>query len=144
MPGTESVPLLLYLVKQVELGIRSRIDEIVRPAGLTTVQYTAMTVLEGHADMSSAQLARLSFVTAQSMADVVTSLEERGLIERHRDRADRRRLVIGLTGQGRVLLDQQRDKVAALERDMLTGLSGQDVDGLRAALNVCRDNLSRV
>jgi DNA-binding MarR family transcriptional regulator len=135
---------MLYLLKQVELGVRSRIDEIVRPAGLTAVQYTAMTVLERHADMSSAQLARLSFVTAQSMADVVTSLEDRGLIERHRDRADRRRLVIGLTERGRVLLDQQRDKVAALERDMLAGLSLTEVAGLRTALNTCRDNLTRV
>ncbi len=143
MPAAEPAPLLLYLLKQVELGVRARMDEIVRPAGLTAVQYTAMTVLERHAGLSSAQLARLSFVTAQSMADVVTSLEALGLIERQRDAADRRRLAIALTANGRVLLDRQRDKVTALERDMLSGLTGPEVTGLRAALNTCRDNLSR-
>jgi DNA-binding MarR family transcriptional regulator len=140
MPSTE--PLLLYLVKRVELAARARIDEIVRPAGLTTNQYTALTVLEGHDDMSSAQLARHSFVTAQSMADMITTLEARGLIERHRDRADRRRLVVALTAEGRVLLDRYRDVVATLEDSMLTGLSKQDTATLRSIMNTCYDNLS--
>ena len=87
----------MYLVKQVELAIRSHLDDLLRPAGLTALQYTALTVLERHPDLSSAQLARNSFVTAQSMADMITTLEGRGLIERHRDRADRRRLVVALT-----------------------------------------------
>src|ERR1700679_2967866 len=99
MPGSESAPpMLIYLMKQVELATRARLDEIVRPAGLTALQYTALSVLERHTDMSSAQLARSSFVTAQSMADMITALEDRKLIERHRDRTDRRRLVVALTG----------------------------------------------
>ncbi|HET6191425.1 MAG TPA: MarR family transcriptional regulator, partial [Trebonia sp.] len=104
-------PILLYLVKQVELAARSRLDEIFRPAGLTALQYTALTVLERHEDMSAAQLARHSFVTAQSMGDMIAALQSRGLIERHRDRADRRRLVVALTADGRALLDRYRDTV---------------------------------
>lgn len=134
--------MLLYLNKQVELAARARLDEIFRPAGLTVSQYTALTVLERHEDMSSAQLARLSFVTAQSMADLITALEGRGLIERHRDGADRRRLVVALTGEGRVLLDRYRGEVAALEETMLAGLSAHDVATLRGILNTCYDNLS--
>src|SRR6266700_3293514 len=145
MPRPESAsPLLIYVLKQVELAVRARLDDIVRPAGLTTAQYTALTVLERHTDMSSAQLARSSFVTAQSMADMITSLEARALIERHRDRADRRRLVVSLTAEGRALLDRYRPQVAALERAMLAGLSGPEVAALRAALVACHANLSRV
>lgn len=142
MPGTAPAPLLLYLLKRVELAVRARLEEIVRPAGLTAIQYTALTVLERHDDMSSAQLARQSFVTAQSMADMITTLQGRRLIERHRDRADRRRLVVSLTAEGRALLDRYRDEVAALEADMIAGLSEQEVAGLRAVLNTCYDNLS--
>src|ERR1700742_4397541 len=140
MPSTE--PLLLYLMKRVELAVRARLDEIVRPDGLTALQYTALTVLERHDDMSSAQLARHSFVTAQSMADMITTLQGRGLIERHRDRADRRRLVVSLTAEGRVALDRYRDEVATLEDSMLTGLSTQDTAALRSIMNTCYDNLS--
>ena len=144
MPGTESAsPLLIYMVKQVELAVRARLDEIVRPAGLTSAQYTALSVLERHNDMSSAQLARSSFVTAQSMADMITALEGRQLIERHRDRSDRRRLVVALTGAGHALLDRCRPDVAALEATMLSGLSGAQTKALQAALASCYGNLSR-
>lgn len=134
--------MLLYLVKQVELAVRSRLDEIFRPAGLTALQYTALTVLERHEDMSAAQLARHSFVTAQSMGDMIAALQSRGLIERHRDRADRRRLVVALTADGRALLDRYRDTVAALEASMLDGLSEQAVASLRHSLRACQANLA--
>jgi DNA-binding MarR family transcriptional regulator len=140
VPGS-APPLLLYLVKQVELAIRARLDDLFRPIGLTALQYTALTVLERHDNMSSAQLARNSFVTAQSMADMIAALEGRGLIERHRDSADRRRLVVALTAGGRALLDRYRDEVQAVEDGMIAGLSDAEVTALRAALNVCSSNL---
>jgi len=134
--------LLLYLVKRVEQAIRARLDDLFRPAGLTALQYTALTVLERHDNMSSAQLARNSFVTAQSMADMIAALEGRGLIERHRDSADRRRLVVALTTDGRALLHRYRDDVQALEEGMLASLSDAEVTALRSALNICHANLS--
>ena len=144
MPGTGSgAPLLIYMVKQVELVVRARIDEIVRPVGLTATQYTALTVLERHDDMSSAQLARNSFVTAQSMADMITALEGRRLIERHRDKTDKRRLVVSLTDEGRAMLDRCRDEIAAVEASMLSGLSAAQTRALRSSLGTCYANLSK-
>jgi len=141
-PAAGPEPMLLYLVKQVELAVRSHLDNLLRPGGLTAAQYTALTVLERHPDLSSAQLARNSFVTAQSMADMITALEGRGLIERHRDQADRRRLVVALTAAGRELLDLHRNEVAALETRMLAGLGGDEVADLRHCLHVCHANLA--
>jgi DNA-binding MarR family transcriptional regulator len=140
-PGATE-PMLLYLIKQLELAVRSHLDEMLRPAGLTALQYTALTVLERHADLSSAQLARNSFVTAQSMADMITALEGRGLIERHRDDADRRRLVVALTAAGQELLDHHRDQVTRLEAEMLAGLTRADTASLRRALHTCHANLA--
>jgi DNA-binding MarR family transcriptional regulator len=134
--------MLLYLVKQVELAVRAHLDSLLRPAGLTALQYTALTVLERHPDLSAAQLARNSFVTNQSMADMIIALEGRGLIERHRDQADRRRLVVALTEAGRHLLDGYRDQVAALEAKMIAGLSAEEVSGLRHILHTCHANLA--
>ena len=144
MPGTASgAPLLIYMVKQVELAARSQIDEIVRPVGLTATQYTALTVLERQDNMSSAQLARYSFVTAQSMADMITALEDRKLIERHRDASDRRRLVVALTDEGHAMLDRCRDKIDALEATMLGGLTPAQTKALRSTLAACYANLSK-
>jgi DNA-binding MarR family transcriptional regulator len=134
--------MLLYLVKQVELAVRARLDELLRPDGLTALQYTALTVLERHPDMSVAQLARNSFVTAQSMADMVAALEDRGLIERHRDQADRRRLAIALSPAGHELLDRYREPVNALESRMLHGTTKPQVTALRRTLTTCHANLA--
>jgi DNA-binding MarR family transcriptional regulator len=139
---TAAEPTLLYVLKQVELAVRAQLDEIFRPLGMTALQYTALTVLERHPDLTSAQLARHSFVTAQTMTDMVTALRERGLVERHRDAADRRRLVLALTARGRALLRRHHAKVAALEDRMLAGLSATRAAELRRALAVCRANLS--
>lgn len=139
-PGAQ--PTLLYVVKQVELAVRARLEEIVRPAGLTALQYTALTVLERHPDLTSAQLARDSFVTAQSMADMVVILVQRELIERHRDPHDKRRLVLALTPAGRRLLNRYRGQVAELETQMLAPLSARDAAQLRRGLLACRSALS--
>jgi DNA-binding MarR family transcriptional regulator len=135
-------PMLLYLIKQVELAIRSHLDDLLQPAGLTALQYTALTALERHPGLSSAQLARDSFVTAQSMADMISALEGRGLIERYRDRTDRRRLVVALTAAGQDLLDSYRDQVSTLEEQMLAGLTKAQVSGLRRSLRACHANLA--
>ena len=118
MVGTRTRPSLLYMVKQLELVVRSHLDELVKPAGITALQYTALTVLERHDGLSAAQLARDSFVTAQSMADMIAILESRGLIERRRDVSDRRRLLVALTPAGRALLDHCREAVAEPESAM--------------------------
>jgi DNA-binding MarR family transcriptional regulator len=132
---------LLYLMKQVELAVRAELDDLTRPVGLTTLQYTALTVLEEHPDLTAAHLARHSFVTAQSMLDMVGILLDRGLIERHRDPGDRRRLVIALTPEGKRLLGVLRPQVAALEARMLKGMTRTDADQLRDALSRCREAL---
>jgi DNA-binding MarR family transcriptional regulator len=137
-----SEPTLLYLIKQVELAVRARLEDMLRPAGLTALQYTAMTVLEGHPDLTASQLARRSFVTAQSMADMVIALTGRELIERHRDPADRRRLVLALTPAGREVLDEFRPKVADLEAEMLSGLTEPQAIALREAILACRQALA--
>jgi DNA-binding MarR family transcriptional regulator len=145
MPGSAGArpePLLLYLVKQLELAARARLDDIVRPVGLTALQYTALTVLERHDDMTSARLARNSFVTAQSMADMIAILESRGLIERRRDASDRRRLLVALTPAGRALLDRCREPVAELESAMVADLTPAEVSELRRGLRACHANLA--
>jgi DNA-binding MarR family transcriptional regulator len=140
--GARPRPTLLYLMKQVELAVRAELDDLTRPVGLTALQYTALTVLEQHPDLTAAHLARHSFVTAQSAGDMVTALIDRGLIERHRDPADRRRLVMSLTLDGQRLLDRLRPRVAEIESRMLAQLSAGDAHALRSSLELCREALA--
>ncbi|MBD3942249.1 MarR family transcriptional regulator [Microbacterium sp. NEAU-LLC] len=131
-------PRILYLVKQVELAVRGRLDTVLRPHGITVTQYTALTVLEQHPGMSAAQLARHTFVSAQAMDGIVRALGDAGLIERTRDPGNRRRMTISLTPGGTALLADCRDDVDRIEAEAFGGLSGADRDTLSEWLQDAR------
>lgn len=131
-------PSLLYSVKQVELATRARLDELLKPSGVTALQYTALTVLERRDGMSAAELARNSFVTPQSMSDLVGALERRGLITRSPDPASRRRHVISLTDDGRDLLALHATAVEELEDEMLRDFTAGERAVFRDLLNRAR------
>ncbi|EFL36698.1 transcriptional regulator [Streptomyces viridochromogenes DSM 40736] len=139
---TKASPSLLYMVKQVELVVRSHLDELVRPSGITALQYTALTVLERHDGLSAAQLARDSFVTAQSIADLVRSLEGRGLVRRERNPRNRRELLILLTDDGRELLARYAGPVRELEERMVRDLTAHQTEQFRQALTTAWHALS--
>ncbi|MFF5933756.1 MarR family winged helix-turn-helix transcriptional regulator [Streptomyces sp. NPDC012508] len=126
---------LLYLVKRTELAVRARLDELVRPAGITALQYTALTVLEQHDGISAAQLARHSFVTAQTMADMVRALESRDLIRREPNPDNRRERLILLTDTGRRLLGEYAEPARRLEEHMVADLTPEETDAFRQALH---------
>ncbi|MCB2175401.1 MAG: MarR family transcriptional regulator [Actinomycetales bacterium] len=135
---------VLYLIKQVELAVRSRLDEVLAERDLTSLQYTALTVLERHPGMTAAALARNSFVRAQTMAQMVGHLEERGLVARRRDPHNRRQHLIELTEDGQGALDELRERVEAVEALALSGLTQAEALQLRAALRSVRVALGGV
>jgi len=135
-------PSLLYAVKQVELAVRSRLDELLRPCGITVVQYTALTVLARRDGLTSAELARNAFVTPQTMGDLVTALERRDLVTRRPDPRHARRLLISLTAGGHELLARMESRVRALEERMLGDLTTAERAELRDYLNRCRNGLA--
>ena len=136
------VPSLFYAIKQVEQVVRARMDALLRPHGITTVQYGALTVLQRATRMTSSELARNAFVTPQSMAEMMSVLEALGLIDREKDAVDRRRLNVVLSSRGWQLLQDCEPEVAELERMMLHDLTEHEVDTMRSALNRCRQSLT--
>lgn len=134
---------LLYLVKQLELAVGSSIDEVVNAAGITSTQYTALTVLERHPGMTAAALARKSFVRAQTAASLVNALERNGLIERAPDPSSRRQNLIFLTEAGQQLLAQLSKPILRIEQLMVESLSSEQQAAFRMALQHSRASLER-
>ncbi|MBL7492756.1 MarR family transcriptional regulator [Frankia sp. AgB1.9] len=127
-------PSLLYSVKRLELAVRAGLDDVLRASGVTTLQYTALTVLERSGEVSAARLARDSFVTPQSMADMLRTLEERGLIRRETNPRNRRESLVQLTAAGSRLLARFAGPVADLERRMTGSLTAAELDQVQASL----------
>jgi Transcriptional regulators len=138
-------PWLLYVVKQVEQASRVHIDAIVKDEGLTAIQYAALSVLDHHGEMSGADLARHSFVRAQSMADLIGALDRLELLDRRPDPHDRRRSLLRLSARGQRIVADLKPQIAELEHRMLESLGGDaDADALRRALVACRQALTEV
>src|SRR6266542_499025 len=95
---------LTYLVKQLQEALRVRLDEITRRYDLTPKQYAALTVLAESSGMSSAELARVTFVTPQAANEMVATLERKGFLRRTVDQANRRRVDVVITRAGAAAL----------------------------------------
>lgn len=132
----------MYLVKRLEQVIRALLDEALRPFGITTLQYTALSVLERRDGLSSAQLARRAFVRPQSMHEMVLALDERGLIERRHAAHNQRVLAASLTQRGRALLDRCRPVVQEVEDRLLAGMPAAYHQDFRQALAQGHDTLA--
>lgn len=131
-------PTLLYAIKQVELAVRAQMDALLRPMNITAVQYTALTVLRRRDGLSSAELARNSFVTAQTMGEMIAALEKRGLVTRRTDPANKRRMLTSLTEEARRLLAEYDAQIGDLEDRMVADLSQRQRDEFRGFLRSCR------
>jgi DNA-binding MarR family transcriptional regulator len=76
------------------------------------------------------------------MEGVVTALQSAGLIVRHRDPENRRRLVISLTEQGRALLEDCRQDVDRIEAVAFAALTTEQRSRLGEWLSESRRGLA--
>lgn len=127
-------PHVSYVVARLERALRHAINDRVKPYGLTTLQYTTLSVLGRREGLSNAQLARRAYMTPQSMSEVIDALEKKGLIERSPHPNHRRVFPATLTAEGRSVLDACEAAVDELEREMLADLTPHQVKSLRNGL----------
>jgi DNA-binding MarR family transcriptional regulator len=131
-----------YLIKWVERGVRSGLDTVLHGMDVTTPEYTTLSVLRHRSGLSSAQLARRAFVSAQAMNQIVVALERNGWIERTPDPENGRILRAKLTRAGRAVVAACDKATAEVERTLLSRLSADEVAQLRALLEACADSLT--
>lgn len=101
---------------------------------LSVPQYGALSVFDVAADLSSAELARISQVTPQSMNEIVHQLVDTGLLQRSRHPTRGKVLVLSLSPEGRNRLDKSTRAVRDVEHALLDGLSRRDEQAIRTWL----------
>jgi DNA-binding MarR family transcriptional regulator len=111
-----------YVIKRAQQALRNAIDPALSDLGLTTAQYATLYNLRRHPGASSAELARLSFVTPQTMVRIVSGLERAGLVRRAPSPAHRRVLQARLTSKGTSALRLAQQRVDAIHAHMLHGI----------------------
>jgi DNA-binding MarR family transcriptional regulator len=140
--GVHAEPRLSYALARLHQRVFAGVTESVAPHGLTTLQFTTLSVLHRHgAPLSTSQLARRAFMTPQSMSEVIHALERKGLIKRNPHPNHRRTLPATLTAKGRRVLGACEEAVAELESTMLEGFSEGDREQLLDMIKAAVRNL---
>jgi DNA-binding MarR family transcriptional regulator len=137
-PSQDDEPRVSYVVARLERALRYAINERVSEYGLTTLQYTTLSVLgRRRGGLSNAQLARRAYMTPQSMSEVIEALERSGLIARNPHPNHRRVLPATLTPKGRRVLAACEAAVGEMEEEMMSELSTDERASLFDALKKC-------
>ena len=109
---------------------------------VTLSQISVLGVLERHGPANLAELSARERVQPPSMRRTTAALEERGLITRGCDPADRRHVVFELSSAGQDLLREDRRRREAWLAEQLASLTEQERAVLRAVAPLL-DRLAR-
>ncbi|WP_345797732.1 MarR family transcriptional regulator [Castellaniella sp. MT123] len=121
---------LLRRAQQISASIFH--DEI--GALVTPMQYAVLCVLLDHPGVDQVSLAGLAAIDTSTAASVATRLEEKGLLSRQVDPANRRQRIVMLTDQGRDLLLLVNDAIGRLHRRIFEKFSPQEETQFMALL----------
>lgn len=132
-----------YLLKEAQAVLHARMDEVLRPIGLTVAQYACLESLRRQPGITSSELARRAFVSRQSMNVLLHALAERGLVTRAGEPGPRNQIAAELTGPALELVAAAHALVESVVRRMTGALDAQHLTELRDALISCREELNR-
>jgi DNA-binding MarR family transcriptional regulator len=141
-PTDGVTPGLSYVIGRLDRVVRSAIGGAIRGQGLSVGQYTALSVLGHRGSLSNAQLARRSYVSPQSMNEVLLNLESQGFVTRVDDPNHGRIRQTALTPKGCEALAACDTLVAAVEADMMASLSADERGTLRRLMVECVHGLN--
>lgn len=129
--------LLGYQLKHVQAALRTRMDEALRPLGLSAPQYLCLELLSRTPGASTSDLAREAFVTRQTMSTLLRALVDRGLAQRAAQAPSGRALPLQLTPKGRSLLKEASRVTVEIEGVMISPLSESQLRAVQEALSAC-------
>jgi DNA-binding MarR family transcriptional regulator len=114
--------------------LRRQLRQVGSSAELTIPETAALARLDRGGPSTSAAMARLEQISPQSMGATLAGLEAKGLVERRRDPADRRQVVLSLTAAGlQVLRNRRSARAEQLARALSSGFSRSELKVLMEA-----------
>jgi DNA-binding MarR family transcriptional regulator len=137
--GVDLRTSLGYLLKEASSALRTAMEEVLRPLGMTVTRYSCLELLAQRPGLSNSELARGVFVTRQSMNVLLQTLEREGLVTRPAEAPVGKVLPTQLTPRGRRGLEKATVAVRSVEVRMLSGLSeAEQADAFRILRSMVR------
>jgi DNA-binding MarR family transcriptional regulator len=121
--GVDLETSLGYLLKEASSALRTAMEEVLRPLGMSVTHYSCLELLSQRPGLSNSELARGAFVTRQTMNVLLQTLERDGYVTRPAQAPVGKVLPARLTPRGRRSLEKASAAVRSVEARMLADLT---------------------
>ena len=131
---------LCFALYSASLAMTKLYKPLLEPLGLTYPQYLVMLVLWQDNGLMVSQLGERLALDSGTLTPLLKRLEAAGMVQRLRDTADERRVLVQLTAAGRALRTRAGRVPAAVA--LATGCELAEITALTATLQALRQQLT--
>jgi DNA-binding MarR family transcriptional regulator len=114
-----------YLLRQAQAATRLSMERSLADLGVSSPQFAVLTMLNAYPGLSGADVARLTFLTPQTVGVIIGNLERDGAIRKTPHPVHGRILQWTLTARGTTLLGACKERVLELEGRLVAGLDSK-------------------
>jgi DNA-binding MarR family transcriptional regulator len=120
-----------YLLRQAHAAVRLKMERTLVDLGVTSPQFAVLTMLNAYPGLSGADVARLTFLTPQTVGVIIRNLDRDGAIVMTPHPVHGRIQQWTLTSRGSTLLKACRERVIELEKRLASGLDAKAEASIR-------------
>ena len=131
----------LRQMKSLLIAFRGRLDEELKPMGVTAAQMQMLQAVREHPGASGAQLARACRVTPQTAQGFLARAEREAWTVRGKDAENGRLVTRSLTTAGMKLLEQADGLSRTIEARVWRGTDEKDLRMVNEVLRRCMEHL---
>ena len=139
--GDKNPPEVLKLTRRMTVLFRERLEELLKPLGVTSAQLQLLAALTKEPGTSGAHLSRYCQVTPQTTHALLAAVERRGWVSRTPHPENARVLLATLTPEGERVFSKGKAIAIKLQDRMLRSLSSAEIRRLEATLQQPVKNL---
>jgi MarR family transcriptional regulator, transcriptional regulator for hemolysin len=141
VPRPSRPPIGLHLARTAR-SVSRAFDDALAQAGGSVPVWLVLISLKSQQVRNQRELAEAVGIREATLTHHLNSMDERGLITRRRDPANRRVHLVELTEAGEAAFQRMRGAATAFDQRLRAGLSGDEVSQLEALLGRLAANVA--
>ncbi|SMO36564.1 MarR family winged helix-turn-helix transcriptional regulator [Melghirimyces algeriensis] len=143
MTTNELVSEIERLVREISEIVKRKGRDILEEFPITPPQFAALLWLNQEGDMTIGELSQKMYLACSTMTDLVDRMEKNQLVERVRDKRDRRVVQIHLLEKGESIISEVLEARQAYLAGILSRFSESEVRNISEHLSLLHKEMNR-